>query len=198
MYFVPLLVITACYVRIFYEIQASSKGITEKHEHTNGIGQVRLRCSDRRVLERARQRTLRMTVIIVFVFALCWLPYVTMAMWYMVDRESASQVPPKVQDLLFAMAVSNSCMNPLVYGTYTLKVNGSLQRLLKNIFCIPGSGSDTIGTSSSSKNKKQDTHPLNTIKNGATKPKLGVRFADTSLTAVGERVETSPRCRGPA
>ncbi|XP_045514113.1 adipokinetic hormone/corazonin-related peptide receptor variant I-like [Pieris brassicae] len=167
MYFVPLLVITACYVRIFYEIQASSKEISEKHEHTNGIGNVRLRRSDRRVLERARQRTLRMTVIIVFVFALCWLPYATMAMWYMVDRESASQVPPKVQDLLFAMAVSNSCMNPLVYGTYTLKVNGSLQRLLKNICCISGGGSDTIGTSSSSKNKKQDTHPLNTIKNKA-------------------------------
>ncbi|CAH2215600.1 jg2584, partial [Pararge aegeria aegeria] len=41
---------------------------------------VHLRRSDRRVLERARRRTLRMTVIIVTVFALCWLPYATMAM----------------------------------------------------------------------------------------------------------------------
>ncbi|CAK1542383.1 unnamed protein product [Leptosia nina] len=198
MYFVPLLVITACYVRIFCEIQASSRELSEKYEHSNGIGHVRLRRSDCRVLERARQRTLRMTVIIVFVFALCWLPYATMAMWYMVDRESASRVPPRVQDLLFAMAVSNSCMNPLVYGTYTLRVNGSLQRLLKNICCMSGSGSDTLGTSSSSKNKKVDPHPMTSIKNGAVKPKLGVRFADTSLSALGERAEVSPRCRAPA
>ncbi|KOB70530.1 ACP receptor, partial [Operophtera brumata] len=59
------------------------------------------------------RRTLRMTVTIVNVFAVCWLPYVTMAMWYMVDRQSASRVSPRLQDLLFAMAVSNSCMNPL-------------------------------------------------------------------------------------
>ncbi|KAJ8714359.1 hypothetical protein PYW07_002584 [Mythimna separata] len=37
--------------------------------------------SNRRVLERARRRTLRMTVTIVAVFALCWLPYATITMW---------------------------------------------------------------------------------------------------------------------
>ncbi|XP_045501445.1 adipokinetic hormone/corazonin-related peptide receptor variant I-like [Colias croceus] len=199
MYFVPLLVITACYVRIFCEIQASSKELTDKQEYTNGIANVRLRRSDRRVLERARQRTLRMTLIIVFVFALCWLPYATMAMWYMVDRDSASRVPAQVQDLLFAMAVSNSCMNPLVYGTYTLRLHGSLQRLMKTLCCMSGTASDTMGTSrsSSSRNKKMDT-PLTTMKNGGVKKQLGVRFAETSLSAVGERGEAVAWCRAPA
>jgi gonadotropin-releasing hormone receptor len=39
----------------------------------------------------------------------------------MFDRESASQVDGAIQDGLFLMAVSNSCMNPLVYGSYTMK-----------------------------------------------------------------------------
>lgn len=39
----------------------------------------------------------------------------------MFDRESASKVDTAVQDGLFIMAVSNSCMNPLIYGSYAMK-----------------------------------------------------------------------------
>jgi hypothetical protein len=38
----------------------------------------------------------------------------------MFDRDSAQQVDSRVQDALFIMAVSNSCMNPLVYGSYAI------------------------------------------------------------------------------
>ncbi|CAH0587870.1 unnamed protein product [Chrysodeixis includens] len=113
--------------------------------HRSSVGHVRLRRSDRRVLERARRRTLRMTVTIVCVFALCWLPYATITMWYMIDRQSASRVSPRVQDLLFVMAVSNSCMNPLVYGSYTLDLKGLLRRLLKKTCCNSSAASDIMG-----------------------------------------------------
>ncbi|CAG9790752.1 unnamed protein product [Diatraea saccharalis] len=138
MYFVPLVVITVCYVCIFCEIRRSSKELVEKCiEH--GIAHVRLRRSGRRVLQRARRRTLRMTVTIVSVFALCWLPY-------MIDRPSAARVSVRVQDLLFAMAVSNSCMNPLVYGSYTLHVRAPLKRLWRRACCRSSAASDTIGS----------------------------------------------------
>ena len=42
----------------------------------------------------------------------------------MFDRESASQVAQ--QGVLFIMAVSNSCINPLVYGAYNLKLQNEL------------------------------------------------------------------------
>ncbi|XP_059056020.1 adipokinetic hormone/corazonin-related peptide receptor variant I-like [Achroia grisella] len=199
MYFVPLVVITVCYVCIFCEIHRSSKELDEKCVHRNGISHVRLRRSGRRVLERARRRTLRMTVTIVAVFALCWLPYATMAMWYMIDRESASRVSPRVQDLLFAMAVSNSCMNPLVYGSYTLDLRGAFRRLLKNTCCRSTAASDTIGNSGSSSTKKNanlETPLVKPSKNGRVRTRLGVRFAETSLTAVPDRPE--PRPRAPA
>ncbi|XP_065157122.1 adipokinetic hormone/corazonin-related peptide receptor variant I-like [Atheta coriaria] len=82
---------------------------------------VVLRRSDAKCIERARRRTLKMTAVIVIVFVVCWTPYVVMALWYMFDRQSAQKVPLWLQDGLFMMAVSNSCMNPLVYGRYTVR-----------------------------------------------------------------------------
>lgn len=38
---------------------------------------------------------------------------------YMFDWEGAKEVNPRVQDGLFVMAVANSCVNPLIYGSFT-------------------------------------------------------------------------------
>ena len=38
---------------------------------------------------------------------------------YMFDRENAAKLNPDVQEGLFIMAVANSCVNPLVYGSHT-------------------------------------------------------------------------------
>ncbi|RVE54277.1 hypothetical protein evm_001104 [Chilo suppressalis] len=106
----------------------------EKCQHSDH-SRVTLRRSDQRPLARARKRTLKMTITIVTVFACCWLPYATMTLWYMLDRQSAEHVSAKVQDLFFIMAVSNSCMDPLVYGSYTLEPS-TFTRTLRKIFCI--------------------------------------------------------------
>ncbi|XP_026498189.1 adipokinetic hormone/corazonin-related peptide receptor variant I-like [Vanessa tameamea] len=200
MYFLPLLIITVCYVCIFCEIRRSSNELNENCAHN--ISTVRLRRSDKRVLERARRRTLRMTVTIVTVFALCWLPYATITMWYMVDRDSASRVSPQVQDLLFAMAVSNSCMNPLVYGSYALRLSGAIQRFFKRTCCWSTTTSETAANSGTSSLKHRNNNTagaclVKSVKNGRVRPRLGVRFAETSLTALPERLEVN-KARGPA
>ncbi|GFU94727.1 gonadotropin-releasing hormone II receptor [Trichonephila clavipes] len=79
-----------------------------------------LRRSDIAHMERARARTLRMTIIIVLAFFWCWTPYVVMVLWYLFDPVSAEKVDSRVQSSLFMFAVSNSCVNPLVYGSYVL------------------------------------------------------------------------------
>lgn len=40
----------------------------------------------------------------------------------MFDRDSAAKLSTWLQDLFFMMAVSNSCMNPLVYGSYAMNL----------------------------------------------------------------------------
>lgn len=54
----------------------------------------------------------------------------------MLDRQSAVHVSVRVQEMFFMMAVSNSCMNPLVYGSYALDLRGFFSRLLKKVFCL--------------------------------------------------------------
>ncbi|CAH2049599.1 unnamed protein product, partial [Iphiclides podalirius] len=217
MYFVPLCVISTCYVCIFCRIRYCSKEFEGNCSHGNGgtgagdsgggargcgksdgIPCVHLRRSDHRLLERARRRTLRMTVVIVTVFALCWLPYAVMAMWYMIDRSSASQVSSQVQDLLFAMAVSNSCMNPLVYGTYALRSNDSLRKLLKKTCCWPTKSINTKGNTGLTSHKyemRNIGNPVIISKPGGQHPRL-VRFAETPMTS--QRLAETQARRGPA
>ncbi|CAN7945658.1 unnamed protein product, partial [Ixodes hexagonus] len=83
-------------------------------------GRMRLRRSDTRHMQRARNRTLRLTIIIVLAFFWCWTPYVTMVLWYQLDPDGAEHVNGYLQSSLFMFAVSNSCVNPLVYGSYSL------------------------------------------------------------------------------
>ncbi|KAH9370213.1 hypothetical protein HPB48_019352 [Haemaphysalis longicornis] len=123
LYGVPLAAIVVCYCRILWEIHRQSR---ESHiDHTvlpelqAPPGRLRLRRSDVRHMIRARNRTLRLTIIIVLAFFLCWTPYVVMVLWYQIDSESAGNVDGYLQSSLFMFAVSNSCVNPLVYGSFT-------------------------------------------------------------------------------
>ncbi|CAN8028836.1 unnamed protein product, partial [Ixodes persulcatus] len=121
LYGVPLSAILVCYSRILWEIHRQSREPCA--DQLNGFrspgGSVRLRRSDMRQMHRARYRTLRLTVIIVLAFFWCWTPYVTMVLWYQFDPDGAEHVNAYLQSSLFMFAVSNSSVNPLVYGSYT-------------------------------------------------------------------------------
>ncbi|XP_055696357.1 adipokinetic hormone/corazonin-related peptide receptor variant I-like [Lutzomyia longipalpis] len=123
LYFVPLLIICVAYTMIVCEITNRSHRSRERDDgcDTTSSGALRLRCNALTQIERARQRTFKLTVTIVLVFIWCWTPYVVMTLWYVFDRDSASKVDNRIQDGLFLMAVSNSCMNPLIYGSFAMK-----------------------------------------------------------------------------
>ena len=71
-----------------------------------------------------------MTVIIVLTFFFCWTPYVIIDMWYLFDPTSAEALDPRIQTFLFMFAVSNSCVNPLVYGSYIFNFSAFLRKYL--------------------------------------------------------------------
>ncbi|KAH7961089.1 hypothetical protein HPB52_001894 [Rhipicephalus sanguineus] len=123
LYIVPLAVIVLCYTR--------DDGATTDNGEDSKRGRLRLRRSDMRQMHRARNRTLRLTIIIVLAFFLCWTPYVTMVLWYQIDPSGAEHVNGYLQSSLFMFAVSNSCVNPLVYGSYTK----SFKRILAQVCC---------------------------------------------------------------
>ncbi|ELT92261.1 hypothetical protein CAPTEDRAFT_97007 [Capitella teleta] len=123
MYVVPLLLITACYSLILREV---SKKTSSTRTVSGGQCRVRMSGNGRLKMAKARTNTLRMTIVIVLVFVICWSPYFCMLLVWWIDRGQAVKVPPKLQRAIFIFAVSNSCVNPFVYGTCShIYINGA-------------------------------------------------------------------------
>ncbi|XP_064619083.1 adipokinetic hormone/corazonin-related peptide receptor variant I-like isoform X2 [Lineus longissimus] len=123
-YVVPLLVIVISYTLILCEMskryrQGRDEMDLPTYTTQNGRRHSKLRRSCLGHIERARVRTLKMTIVIVLVFILCWTPYYFILAWYWIDKVSAQNIDRKVQRGLFLFAVSNSCMNPIIYGMFT-------------------------------------------------------------------------------
>ncbi|XP_076352820.1 adipokinetic hormone/corazonin-related peptide receptor variant I-like [Tachypleus tridentatus] len=132
LYLVPLAIIIFCYSRILWAISRRShdnevvfilENMARGHQCRD---RFRLRRSDMAHIERTRARTLRMTIIIVLAFFWCWTPYVVIVLWYQIDLESATKLATEIQSALFMFAVSNSCVNPLVYGNYVFSYSNIL------------------------------------------------------------------------
>ncbi|KAK8386121.1 hypothetical protein O3P69_010686 [Scylla paramamosain] len=121
LYFIPLSIIIIAYTRIIIEI--SKKSRDTQHDHTQGgryHGRLQLRRSNMSNIERARTRTLRMTFIIVMAFVWCWTPYALGTLWNFIDPKTFYDMNKHVQDILFIIAVSNSVVNPIIYGRYSI------------------------------------------------------------------------------
>lgn len=89
-----------------------------------------LRRSDIAQIEKARIRTLRMTIIIVLAFVFCWTPYASIVLLFHFYKQKVEDMQKDLKDALFMFAVSNSCVNPLVYGSYTMNFRAHFRRWL--------------------------------------------------------------------
>ncbi|XP_076103116.1 adipokinetic hormone/corazonin-related peptide receptor variant I-like isoform X3 [Mytilus galloprovincialis] len=119
LYGLPLIIISVSYCSILYQI---SKKTRQSKEEALGFAtkrRSRLRRSAVGNIEKARSRTLKMTLVIVSVFIMCWTPYYVISAWWWFDIESAKRLNSKIKKGLFLFAVSNSCMDPIVYGMFT-------------------------------------------------------------------------------
>ncbi|CAL8100508.1 unnamed protein product [Orchesella dallaii] len=149
MYFAPLLVIIVTYAMVLYTIARKSREHHQDCRPRSGSNQLR-RSDNASNITRARRKTLWLSMVIVTVFVICWTPYVTMTLWYMFDFETAANVDPRIHEALFVTAVSNSCVNPIIYGNYMKKY----WRNLRNAACR----SRTSSTSSSRIASSSRTH----------------------------------------
>ncbi|KAG8185649.1 hypothetical protein JTE90_018526 [Oedothorax gibbosus] len=135
LYAAPLAVIVFCYTKIMLEIRKRSLSTNTGPQvgaSTRARKRLALRMSNIAQVNRSRSRTLKMTIIIVFAFFFCWTPYVVIDLWYLFDPTSAEALDSRLQSSLFMFAVSNSCVNPLVYGSYVLNLKRLCSRLCKS------------------------------------------------------------------
>ncbi|XP_074537016.1 vasopressin V2 receptor-like [Halichoeres trimaculatus] len=88
-----------------------------KAPHTQGGG-----------VTAAMSKTVRMTLVIVITYSLCWAPYFSVQLWAAWDPNSPQN--GTVFTLLMLLASLNSCTNPWIYSAFSSSVSPELRLLL--------------------------------------------------------------------
>ncbi|XP_029786278.1 vasopressin V2 receptor [Suricata suricatta] len=124
----PALGIAACQVLIFREIHASLvPGPAERAGRCRGGHRTGSPGEGARV-SAAMAKTVRMTLVIVIVYVLCWAPFFLVQLWSAWDPKAPREGPPFV--LLMLLASLNSCTNPWIYASFSSSISSELRSLL--------------------------------------------------------------------
>ncbi|CAG5131783.1 unnamed protein product, partial [Candidula unifasciata] len=104
---------------------------------------VRMTINDRRhetgrgIIPQAKIRTIKMTLIIVIVFILCWSPYF---LYNLLDIYELMPLDNPLTTLIQSAAPLNSAANPIIYGIFSTRICKNLRRIpmpfcLRKLIC---------------------------------------------------------------
>ncbi|XP_069766921.1 gonadotropin releasing hormone receptor 4 [Narcine bancroftii] len=122
LFLIPLMLMIFCYTGILMEIsKRMAKGNLSSRE-------VHLRRSKNNI-PKARLRTLKMSIIIVTSFIVCWTPYYLLGLWYWFSPEMLSEekVSHALSHILFIFGLFNTVLDPITYGLFTIHFRKGLQ-----------------------------------------------------------------------
>ncbi|XP_033101441.1 isotocin receptor-like [Anneissia japonica] len=160
-YLIPVIIIISCYVRITVTIWRNViglKGLKEKDceeggekqehrrpfiartKHTTNLdtGSARLENSRRhnagRSISRAKTKTVKMAVVIVALYIICWSPQFVCQLWFSLAPQNAP-VNSEPFVIILLLASLNSCTNPWVYLSFS---GNAISDLKKRLFIYLG------------------------------------------------------------
>ncbi|XP_053933188.1 gonadotropin-releasing hormone II receptor [Cuculus canorus] len=121
LYITPLSVMIICYIRIIWEISKQLKFnrglIRNQNDH----------------ISKARMKTLKMTIVIVATFIICWTPYYLLGLWYWFQPSMIQKMPEYVNHSFFLFGLLHTCTDPVIYGLYTPSFREDVQLCLRSI-----------------------------------------------------------------
>lgn len=86
-----------------------------------------LRCSKNNI-PKARMRTLKMSIVIVICFIICWTPYYLLGLWYwFFPDDLEGKVSHSLTHILFIFGLFNTCLDPIIYGLFTISFHKGLR-----------------------------------------------------------------------
>lgn len=144
LFFIPTLIITACYSIIVYTIWTKSKILSypklSSNKSLSSQGSVSnskagdhdsdtKRTSSRGIIPKAKIKTIKMTLIIVFVFVLCWSPYFIYDLLQVYGYTSQTQTAIAVSTFIQSLAPLNSVANPVIYCLFSTNLCRNLRSL---------------------------------------------------------------------
>ncbi|NXS64302.1 GNRR2 protein, partial [Brachypteracias leptosomus] len=121
LYITPLSVMIVCYTRIIWEISKQLK-----------INKGLMRTQNDHI-SRARMKTLKMTIVIVATFIICWSPYYLLGLWYWFQPSMIQKMPEYVNHSFFLFGLLHTCTDPIIYGLYTPSFREDLQLCLRGL-----------------------------------------------------------------
>lgn len=110
--------------------------------------EVHLRCSKNNI-PRARMRTLKMSIVIVLSFIICWTPYYLLGLWYwFFPDDLEGKVSHSLTHILFIFGLVNACLDPVIYGLFTIRFRNGLRRYYCNAATATDLDNSTVITGS--------------------------------------------------
>ncbi|XP_068598273.1 vasopressin V2 receptor [Brachionichthys hirsutus] len=129
----PVVTVIVCQVRICCAVRKNFDAKTLHDGDGDAAGKApSSRASGASGASKARVRTVKMTVVIVAAYVICWMPFFTAQLWSVWDEEAPTQTATFV--ILMLLASLNSCANPCVY----LLFSGKLPKGLAGLAGPPG------------------------------------------------------------
>ncbi|KAK5902286.1 hypothetical protein CesoFtcFv8_007556 [Champsocephalus esox] len=121
LFLLPLVIMIFCYTRILIEISSRmaqnnllSRDIHLRRSHNN--------------IPKARMRTLKMSIVIVTSFIVCWTPYYMLGLWYWLFPDKMEEmVSHSMTHMLFIFGLFNACLDPITYGLFTIHLHKGLK-----------------------------------------------------------------------
>ncbi|XP_076686825.1 crustacean cardioactive peptide receptor isoform X3 [Andrena cerasifolii] len=113
LFIAPTLIIGGCYAVIVATIWTQGGALRQ------GPTRDTRRASSRGLIPRAKVKTVKMTLVIVFVFILCWSPYIVFDLLQVYDYVPRTQTNIAVATLIQSLAPLNSAANPIIYCLFS-------------------------------------------------------------------------------
>uniref|UniRef100_A0A8C5D1L6 Type II GnRH receptor n=1 Tax=Gouania willdenowi TaxID=441366 RepID=A0A8C5D1L6_GOUWI len=138
LFLLPLVIMIICYTRIFIQIskQMKKKDVSSDEPH--------LRCSKNNI-PKARMRTLKMSIVIVICFIVCWTPYYLLGLWYwFFPDDLEGKVSHSLTHILFIFGLFNACLDPVIYGLFTIRFHRGLRNCCRKATVMTGRETDTV------------------------------------------------------
>ncbi|CAL8363663.1 putative gonadotropin-releasing hormone II receptor [Gadus morhua] len=133
LFLLPLVIMITCYTRIFFEI---SKRMRKDNLSST---EVHLRRSKNNI-PKARMRTLKMSIVIVLSFIVCWTPYYLLGLWYwFFPDDLEGKVSHSLTHILFIFGLFNACLDPVIYGLFTVHFRKGLLKRYYRRDTVPAS-----------------------------------------------------------
>ncbi|XP_078104535.1 vasopressin V2 receptor-like [Sander vitreus] len=126
-FILPVITVVVCQVRICRAIQIN---LYQKTQQQGNVGlPLPSRASGVARMSKARVKTLKMTVVIVLVYIVCWAPFFTVQLWSAWDTNAPKETATFT--ILMLLASLNSCANPCIY----LLFSGQFPKRLVTLLC---------------------------------------------------------------